>query len=399
MAVSLYRGKSTGGATVTVNWAGTSVAATLYANSALTALANPVTADYQGNYQFYISDGTYDITNGSPTGNLTRETILTYTDSEEQAELMSIKPYRSSTLRNLQQWIEEKTSGLWASGTVFPKASGGGIKVDQDAPTYPWADLLGSIETRTGGATVPTYAPWQSSIYAYSFDSAAAVQEVFTVYHLPHDFSMLTPDIFVHAHWSTIVTATGNVNWLFDLSYGKGYNQSAIEGTAGTSVPVTVGITQAGGTAFYHQIAEVACSTPGGLVASDINVSITSGAATLTAASALFSAADIGKTVQIVGAGVASAVLNTTITAFASSTSVTVGNNAGTTVTTQPNFRWRVLDSNLFEPDGIILCRTWHQTNRVADTLTQIPFLHFADCHYQSTGIGTKQRNGPTFWT
>lgn len=398
MALSLYTGVTTPGASVSVYHTGTTVLATIYASAASTAKSNPVTAT-NGSYGFWIEDGVYDIANGSTEGDLSRVSVLSYRDARLPSDEVSVVPYRSNTVKTVQKWIEKVTDWLWSGGLVFPKTSGAGIKVDTDAPTYPWADMVGEIRVKgTGGSTAPTFAAWQDAIFQFSFEHATAVQEVFNNYHFTHDY-LMGSDIHIHAHWDTIVTATGNVNWLFDLSYGKGYNQSASEGTAGTSLPVTVGVTQAGGTAFITQIAELQCSTPGGLVASDINVSITASAATLTSASALFSAADIGKTIQIVGAGTAGAVHNTKITAFGSATSVTVANSAVTTVTTLPNFRWRILDSNLFEPDGLLRCRTWHQTNRAADTLSQIPFLHYADCHYQSTGIGTKQRNGPDFWT
>jgi hypothetical protein len=42
------------------------------------------------------------------------------------------------------------------------------------------------------------------------------------------------------------------------------------------------------------------------------------------------------------------------------------------------------------EPDGIILLRTFLSQNNLSPASN--PFLHFVDIHYQSTGIGTKQR-------
>ena len=126
-------------------------------------------------------------------------------------------------------------------------------------------------------------------------------------------------------------------------------------------------------------------------------MSITSGAPTLTAASALFTAADIGRTVQVIGAGTAGAVLNTTITGYTSTTEVTLADNAATTVTAQDAFRYRVIDSSLIEVDGMFMVRTWHEADRTADTLTQTPYLHFVDIHYQSTGIGTKDKNYPFY--
>jgi len=53
----------------------------------------------------------------------------------------------------------------------------------------------------------------------------------------------------------------------------------------------------------------------------------------------------------------------------------------------------------LLEVDGLIMVRTWRHATRTADTLNQAPFLHEIDIHYQSTGIGTKGRNGPDFWS
>lgn len=55
------------------------------------------------------------------------------------------------------------------------------------------------------------------------------------------------------------------------------------------------------------------------------------------------------------------------------------------------------LDSDNIETDGIILVRTYRDPADVADTLNQVPFLHYVDIHYQSTGIATKQKS-PNFY-
>lgn len=55
------------------------------------------------------------------------------------------------------------------------------------------------------------------------------------------------------------------------------------------------------------------------------------------------------------------------------------------------------LDSALLEPDGLILVRTYRDPADAADTLNLGPFVHFIDIHYQSTGIGTKQK-APNFY-
>lgn len=61
-------------------------------------------------------------------------------------------------------------------------------------------------------------------------------------------------------------------------------------------------------------------------------VSITSGAAALTATGAAFTSADVGKLIAVPGAGAAGGILNTTIAAFTDATHITLTANAGTTV-------------------------------------------------------------------
>lgn len=55
------------------------------------------------------------------------------------------------------------------------------------------------------------------------------------------------------------------------------------------------------------------------------------------------------------------------------------------------------IDSDNLEPDGIILVRVYRNPADAADTLDQNPFLHYVDIHYQTTGIGTKQK-APNFY-
>lgn len=58
------------------------------------------------------------------------------------------------------------------------------------------------------------------------------------------------------------------------------------------------------------------------------------------------------------------------------------------------------IDSDILEVDGLILVRAYLSANdiTVVSGLQPDPFLHFVDIHYQSTGIGTKQK-APDFWT
>lgn len=71
----------------------------------------------------------------------------------------------------------------------------------------------------------------------------------------------------------------------------------------------------------------------GNAITGDYTVSITSGAAALTAVGAAFTANDVGKTLVLPGAGAAGAVLVTTIASFTDATHIGLGNNASTTLT------------------------------------------------------------------
>lgn len=57
-----------------------------------------------------------------------------------------------------------------------------------------------------------------------------------------------------------------------------------------------------------------------------------------------------------------------------------------------------LLDSNLIEPDGIIMMNmTMTTVPTITGAAVPAPVVFFADVHYQSTGIGTKQKS-PNFW-
>lgn len=56
------------------------------------------------------------------------------------------------------------------------------------------------------------------------------------------------------------------------------------------------------------------------------------------------------------------------------------------------------IDSDIIEPDGLIIVRAFRNPVDAADTLNQVPFLHYVDIHYQSTNIATKAK-APDFWT
>lgn len=56
------------------------------------------------------------------------------------------------------------------------------------------------------------------------------------------------------------------------------------------------------------------------------------------------------------------------------------------------------IDSDILEPDGVIIVRAFRDPVDAADTLNQVPFMHYTDIHYQSTNMATKAK-APNFYT
>lgn len=58
-----------------------------------------------------------------------------------------------------------------------------------------------------------------------------------------------------------------------------------------------------------------------------------------------------------------------------------------------------LLDTNIIEPDGIVLARIYLDSNDITESVLSDPhpFVHFVDIHYQSTNVATKNKN-PDFW-
>ena len=304
----------------------------------------------------------------------------------------------TSLTANSTDTLTNKTlsTPLVSGNLVMPNTSGYGIQINTASPAFGWRDLVGQIEVRTTGGTPPSFGAYTgTNYYEFSF-SATTDNHFFPRYHMPHDW-VPGSAMYIHMHWSNAAATpnTGNVVWTFEVCHAKGFNQEAF----GTWYVVSV--TQASSaTRYQHMVTEVQCSAPGGLIDAGAGaVSITSGAAVLTSANSIFSAADIGRTVRVLGAGAAGAALDTTISAYTSATQVTLAANASTTVTTTDAFRWRVLDASLLEVDGLILCRAYRFASNAADTCSDAVFGHTVDIHYQSTNIGTKNKApSPTFY-
>lgn len=153
------------------------------------------------------------------------------------------------------------TGDINVDNVVLPNAQTYGIKIDQDTPDWGWRDIIGGIEVRGVGANDPTFATYTgTTLRAFQF-SASTMNEVFIVFHVPHDYVPGT-DIYMHAHWSNaaVTPNTGAVAWAFEWSYAKGYNQQAF------TTPTTASVTQdCPATRYQHNIAETDAITISGL--------------------------------------------------------------------------------------------------------------------------------------
>ena len=82
---------------------------------------------------------------------------------------------------------------------ILPKASGKGIKIDVDAPTFGWKDLLGNVITDTAGGDAPVLTVFRGGSvreYAYTLNDKADLR-----FHMPHDY-VPGSDIYLHIHWA-----------------------------------------------------------------------------------------------------------------------------------------------------------------------------------------------------
>lgn len=220
-------------------------------------------------------------------------------------------------------------------GLVLPKTSATGIKVDTVTPTFGWRDMLGTIDTRP-----PTGA------------GAGAVPD-FVQYRgnlYAYRFGTLTPNNHLHEAF---------VNFHLDHDY-----------VPSTDIYIHV---------HWSQI-----------------VVDTGGGATPGISEWMF---DIS---YAKGHGIAGGVGDP----FIAPKTITVTQQASTTqyahmiaevVISGATDTATTFARTVFETDGILMVRGYRDPGTPNDTLNQDTFVHFMDCHYQSTGIGTKNR-APNFY-
>jgi hypothetical protein len=124
-----------------------------------------------------------------------------------------------------------------------------------------WKDLIGDVSRAAVGGSPPTLTTFISGIYAMSF-SSTGLNEVFILYHVPHDVKPNTRMI-PHFHWSPNDATAGNVEWHFEYSYAK--RDGGADDVFPSSTTLTC-VSAAGGVAKAHRVEEIPDPNQGILV-------------------------------------------------------------------------------------------------------------------------------------
>jgi len=212
------------------------------------------------------------------------------------------------------------TSKKFGDDITLPKTAGVGIKIDTDAPDFPWRDLIGLIIYKDVGVGSPLMTTYRGNVRDVNF---AAGDDYDLKFHIDHDW-VPGKDCFIHMHWSHNGTdVSGSLVINYYVTYAKGHNQSPFH--AGKNITQTIASLSIANTPQYQaRIDEVQLSSSGG---------------------------------------------------------------SATTI-----------DTDLIEPDGLILIHFDVTTIPTITGGSGKPFIHFVDVHCQSTGVGTKQK-APDFYT
>ncbi len=121
-----------------------------------------------------------------------------------------------------------------ADYTIAPKAQNTGIKVDVDAPTWGWADLIGTLITDVTGANAPTIAEYKTGVFDLGYNAS---DRQYWKFHLTHQ-EVIGGDKFIHPHLRHNGTSiSGNLVLTLVISHEYGHNR------AGSPAPITLTIT------------------------------------------------------------------------------------------------------------------------------------------------------------
>ena len=143
---------------------------------------------------------------------------------------------------------------------VIGKEDDKGIKVDLDAPTYPWMDLIGLVQPDTSSPTLePSLETFVGSVKAYEYDLN---DELHAKFHIPHDW-VLGHDARIHMHWAHNGTAiSGTMAFSVNAMYADrdtGIFSAKTLDSITVATPDIATIPQ-----YQHFVTEVDLTTSGG---------------------------------------------------------------------------------------------------------------------------------------
>jgi len=128
-----------------------------------------------------------------------------------------------------------------------------------------WRDLIMPFTASEKGAlNAPDFAKafddgsGSTGLWGYHFDKST-VEELFMVFHLDHDYKVGTA-FYPHVHWCPTNTDTGTVRWGMEWAYATRNDDTYSVFGNGTPAQTTYTYLEqaAGGTAYAHQVIEVA---------------------------------------------------------------------------------------------------------------------------------------------
>lgn len=161
-------------------------------------------------------------------------------------------------MSNLNDAFTTSNSGLSINRPLtFPNEAQNGIMIDPKDPQFGWKDLLGPILVRGIGVADPTFDVFIGAVRQYKF---AVNDEVYLVFHMPHDWAVGT-DMFLHVHWAhnVIGVTTGTVTFSAEMTFAKGFDQEAFSATKTMTIMQDASTTQ-----YQHMVAEAQMTIPGG---------------------------------------------------------------------------------------------------------------------------------------
>lgn len=130
------------------------------------------------------------------------------------------------------------------------------------AAGFGWQDILGYVQPRSSGGTVPTFQRIDATVF-FGLNFAVNDESWFT-YHLPHDYIPGT-DVYAHTHWIADPNGSNRtqpVKWEFTWAYASGYDVAQFNLTTPTIVTAT---TTPVATAYRHYISEVSLGAGSGV--------------------------------------------------------------------------------------------------------------------------------------